>query len=108
MNQAKVIEGLRELSDIGSQRKWWLAPEGEVSSFTEAISKLFDDSGLGDVLDRGKPAFTPSVDMLLRRLSDEVGGIDQFGVREELIADPKMQSIRELAARILSLIDAKH
>jgi hypothetical protein len=55
------------LADEAYQRQLWLAAGGpEVSSFTECISRLWDDSGLSDALDRPQGVYTPEIDDQLR------------------------------------------
>jgi hypothetical protein len=105
-NKIKVIECLRELANYDYQRKVWLASSGpEVSSFTEAVCGLFDDSGLGKALDKPHNVFTNEIDALLRELRMAIRKID--GLRKPLIviADPEMDHVRRLAERILLLID---
>jgi len=49
-----VEDALRALADESDQRRLWLSSgEAEVSSLTGCTSRLRDDSGLGDALDRG-------------------------------------------------------
>ena len=55
-----VIESLRELASEDEQRRLWLSDGtngADVSSFIEAQAGLFNDSGLGDRLERGEAVF---------------------------------------------------
>ena len=57
-----VISCLQELADYDFQRRVWLASTGPaVSSFTEAVSGLFDDSGVGDALEKYSSVFSPDI-----------------------------------------------
>lgn len=64
---AIVEEALRELSDERAQERLWSSSgETDVSSLTEAKSRLWDDSGLGDEMERGV-VYTKEIDALLRQ-----------------------------------------
>jgi hypothetical protein len=103
-----VREGLWELSDLAFQRRVWMGRGGvgEMSSFVEAVETLFDDSGLGDELERGRPVFGGEADGELRALSSLVDRIDEWRDPMEIIDDPLMAEVRERAAAILHLIPA--
>ena len=106
VNTAKVTDCLRELADADFQKRVWLASSGsEVSSFTEAICGLFDDSGLDVAFDKGHTVFTREIDALLRELGNAVRAVDEFRPPAELIADPQMDRVRGLAAKALSAIE---
>jgi hypothetical protein len=70
VNRTLVRQNLQELSDKAFQLRVWLASSGpEVSSFTETVCQLFDDSGLDFALEEGK-AFGNPVDDLLQKLGN--------------------------------------
>jgi hypothetical protein len=95
--QVAILAGLRELSDVEFQRRVWLSTGApEVSSFSETVCQLFDDTGLEDLLDRG-PVFSPELDEGLRELSAELSRIDSSAPPEEIIESSAMQSIRRKA-----------
>ena len=72
-----VGEALEELSDDTYQARVWTgATTGVVSSLEECLAQLFDDSGLGDALDRKQPVFGRAIDDRLNALSNVVGGIE--------------------------------
>jgi hypothetical protein len=74
--QTMVLETLRELSDASLQERVWLRGEGgEVSSPTEVVNQLFDDSGLSDLLE-GDLVFSEEADFALRQLSEHVDTIN--------------------------------
>jgi hypothetical protein len=101
-----VRAGLRELADAAFQRRVWTgrgAPD-EMSSFEEAVSTLFDDSGLEPDLEQGRTVFGPDVDGELRALRDLLQRIDPFRDPDDIIDDPLMQDARDRAAAILDAI----
>lgn len=102
-----AIHSLEEFADISVQRRRWLSEGGpEVSSFTEAVCQLFDDTGLGDALKKpgALPVFSAAIDDRLRELSKAVGRFDHEMEPLKQIDHPNMQKIRELAASILAEI----
>lgn len=105
----KIIELLRELSDHAFQRRVWLASSGpEVSSFTEAVSGLFDDTGLGDVLDSRSPVFSPAIDELLDKLRQDIEPVLRLEKQmptDVLIESDEMNGIRRSAHELLTLIE---
>ena len=101
-----VREALAEMSDVDFQRRVW-AGHGdmdEVSSFDECMSHLFDDSGIGDDLDRNSPVFDAAVDADLRTLLALVQRIDPLRHPDEVIDDPLMREARQQAASIMRRI----
>jgi hypothetical protein len=99
VDKDKVLDCLKELSDIEFQLRAWCAGGGrEVSSFPELVSQLFDDTGLGAALERGGSTFGVEVDSLLLRIQRLVASIDQAMPASALIEHPEMQQIRALAA----------
>ena len=81
-----VEEALRELADESMQRELWLSDgTADVSSLTESVSRLLDDSGLGDALDSTQVVYDPDIDAQLRQLGDAL-------VRSMARARPKRSS----------------
>jgi hypothetical protein len=106
VNKAKVINCLRELTDYDFQQRVWLASSGpEVSSLTEAVCGLFDDSRLDVAFDKGRTVFTGEIDSLLHELGNLVRSVDEFQPPAILIRDPRMERVRKLAAEALSAIE---
>ena len=109
--KAKVIEGLHELSDEAFQRRVWLASSGpEVSSFSEAICGLFDDTGLSIDLEHGKlpSVFSNEIYEGLRGLGKLVDrAARQFRSLPPtvIIEHPQMQEIRSVAANVLAKME---
>lgn len=77
----------------------------EVSSFVEAIEGLFTDSALGDALDSNTTGYSQETESKLRELEKQLGKVDSHGGPMKVINDPAMPRVRELAAKILPLIE---
>lgn len=105
--QALVVDGLGELADEAAQRALWLASDGpEVSSFTECLSRIWDDSGLSDALDRPQDVYTTEIDDRLRSLRATLARIDDRLAPNAILDDPRLRRARleaqELYERIAS------
>jgi hypothetical protein len=101
-----VVDALHELADAELQRRRWTATQGpEIGSFVEAMSRLLDDSGLGDALDRGVEVFGNRADRVLAELADQLSRIDGSRTPDSVLADPRMSEVRRLSAAALALID---
>ncbi|MGH2572317.1 MAG: hypothetical protein ACRDGU_02315 [Actinomycetota bacterium] len=97
-----VENALRELADEAYQRRLWLASGGsEVSSFTECVSRLWDDSGLSEALDQPHSVYTPEIDDHLRELRAFLGRIDDSRSPEAILKDPRLESVRAMAYALL-------
>jgi hypothetical protein len=102
-----VVDALYELADEDVQRRRWTAAEGpEVGSFTEAVSRLLDDSGLGDALDVGTEVFGEGIDGLLAELADQLLRINGTHEPQSILADPRVVAVRRLAAEAFALMDS--
>lgn len=104
-----IIRCLRELSDRKEQERLWLstgAGGSGVSSFTEAICGLFDDSGLGDRLAKGDSGLGAGADAALQRLDEQLRKVAPRGSVAELIGSEEMTRVRELAAVALRVIES--
>ena len=102
---ALVEDALAELSDEGYQRRVWLAVDGpEVSSFIECVSRLWDDSGLTDAIDRRRGAYGAVVDARLRSLRATLGRIDEGRAPAAILGDPSLAVARAEATGILSVL----
>ena len=99
-----AIDALEELSDIGVQRRRWSRNRGEMSSFTEAVESLFDDSGLGDEIEKGRSGLSAEAVTALAALSTALRTIDPKRMPDEVIRDPAMQKVRELAGTAMRLL----
>lgn len=102
-----VVDALRELADEELQRRRWTAAQGpEVGSIVEATSRLLDDSGLGDALDRGTKVFGEHADETLAELAHRLVRIDGTRAPALVLSDPRMEEVRRLAASALDQVSA--
>lgn len=104
-----VIEALQALSNYEFQKvAWFENNQGLMYSFSENISDLFDDFYLEKALYDGKViVFDKETDQALRDLNDAVTRIMHNSLSEkELLNHPKMQVVREKAAKALASIEA--
>jgi hypothetical protein len=101
-----VRSALEELADAAYQQEAWTGrrPE-EISSFEECVEQLFGDSGLSLALDRSQQVFGPGVDSDLRTLNDLVGRIEARRSPEDIIRDPAMLRVRQVAKQVLRALD---
>ena len=104
----KILDALRELADRDIQRRLWLAESDEVSSLTEAMSSLFDDSGLARALERDEVVYGVEIDVLLRRLGKVIRLVDELQNPEDLLHDPRMEAVRNSARQALSMMERGH
>jgi hypothetical protein len=105
-----VVDALQELADESMQRRLWFSTGengADVSSLIECRCRLFDDSGLGDALDRNEAAYTPSIDDRLRALRNALRGIDGGRSPEAVVTDPGLVPVRTMAADLLRDISAR-
>jgi hypothetical protein len=105
--RTNVIECLKHLADVNYQSQAWLSSTGPlVSSFSEDVSQLFDDTGLTDALDQGTPVFNDVVDRELVDLVNAVSAVDQSKPPGILLESGEVARIRQVASSILSKIEA--
>jgi len=110
----KLKATLQELADIQFQNRTWLSANGkEISSFSELISQIFDDTGLAHLLQSGLPEQTLDSEAIkaLRELDASISNVDQSLPPFTLIHTPEMRSVRRCAAdalRALSKNEGKH
>ena len=102
-----VEDALRELADAGEQRRLWLstgAMGAEVSSFSECICRLIDDSGLEIALERASVVYTQPIDDRLALLRRALRRVDATQPLDALLEDPALQEVRALAQDVLRLM----
>jgi hypothetical protein len=106
-NRDCIIDCLEHLSNREEQVRLWLldGSSGEVFSFDEAMCCLFDDTGLGDRLQKGGAVFCKEADVLLCELEIKLVAINSSRPIMKIINDPKMEEVRVLAREILRLIE---
>jgi hypothetical protein len=108
INREQIVEKLLELSDIAIQYRRWLSDgenSTEVSSFTEAVCGLFDDSGLGICLRRGTTGLGAEIDINMEELDALLEQVSTDEGPLHTIQDPVMNEVRMLAARLLGLLE---
>ena len=95
---------LEELADEAEQKRLWLGGStDEMSSFSEAQCGVFNDSGLGRMLDKGVVAseFGPDVAKLALELRSLCKMIPTNVPETEVIDDEVMLLIRVVANQLL-------
>jgi hypothetical protein len=101
----KTIDALDELSNVELQRRRWnFNDQGEMSSFVEARESLFDDSGLGDEIEKGRSGLTTQTVAALAALSAALQEVDPDRSPNEVIDSQAMSRVRELAGEALELL----
>lgn len=105
INRDLIVECLRELSDLKLQRELWLSSGGDrVSSFVEAVEQLFTDSGLGDELESSATGLGSEAERALALLEKQLAKVNRRQSVLDMLNDPAMQCVRELAYEILKLL----
>lgn len=108
VNKSLVRECLRELADYEFQKRTWLASTGpEVSSFSELISQLYDDTGLGDALEGADLIFDARIDGILREIDKAASHVNQRLPASQLLEEPSMKVIRRLATEAIEGLESK-
>lgn len=104
-NQIKSC--LEELSDIEFQKRIWLHGEGpEVSSYVEVVCQLFDDTGIGDIINEPEEGVVVSeaLDPILRELSDIFDSLDYKIGTERILNHPKWLRVIEIASQAVKIL----
>lgn len=107
INFNHVLWGLEELADRKQQERLWLDRSIEqASTFEEAVSQTFDDTGLAELLDSTdkKDALPIQLITLLLKLRSELTKIDTEQTLAEIVGDPKMEIVRELSSKAIDAI----
>lgn len=100
--QHAAISYLVQIADIDSQRSYWLCGEGcAISSPSELLCQLFDDTGLGILLDEGRLAFDPVVDQMLLRLNRLADRVDYGAPPDVLLSSKSWHDVVDLARQVL-------
>jgi hypothetical protein len=107
VNAPLVRSALAELADETYQRRVWTGQSGgrEIASFIECVESLFDDSGLGDALERNEETYGSAISDNLESIHALLGRIDGQRSSDEIILDPLMLRVRSLASTILQAMD---
>lgn len=100
---ADVLDGLKELSDSNLQQRLWVDGNDEMSSYTEAICMIFDDSGLGLSIEKG------SLDEPLlgsfKELDEVIDTIPENETPEDIMGHPNMPKLQQVASKIICEIN---
>lgn len=99
----ETLEGLTELSDSNIKKELWIDEIGGMSSFTEAICNVFDDSGLAvlineDGLEEPYLSKFNELGSLLRQ-------IPEHDAPEDIINHPNMKEVQKVSNELIKLID---
>lgn len=102
IDRSMIVEALTELADPAYQERIWAGQDPLLmSSLTECVEQLFDDSGLALALERG-PVFGESVDEKLRALGTRLSSVDGTQPLAVLLRDQGLIVSQGLAADILN------
>jgi len=107
INRTALLDGLQELSSAKVQRELWIEGDtNRMSSFTEAISYTFDDSGVARAIDRGDLENETSKEIAnqLQFLRTLIRSVPQRVTPAEIMRSPNMPKIRSVAREILMLL----
>lgn len=110
IDRSLIVQALTELADAAYQERIWAGRDPRVmSSLTECVEQLFDDSGLEHALERGT-VFGPSVDEKLRVLGTRLSMVDATQPVTQLLHDKGLIQSQGLAADILHdlALDGSH
>jgi hypothetical protein len=104
INKQSVIWALEELSNLEEQKRLWLSDgsSGEVSSFVEAISGVFDDGGVSKALDSNE--LPQELENRFRELSKHIDMVPQSAPPLEQIEHPAMLEIVRISRELIELI----
>ena len=102
INYTPLLVGLEELATIEIQHSRWVEGKNEISSFTEAICQVFDDSHLAKAIDSGHLAneFSNEIFSNVTKLDKLIDSIPEFESPQVIIEHPKMKNIRNLAQEL--------
>ena len=108
LNHRALIDGLQELESESEQEWLWLSDgsNGYWSCLEEAYYGLFDDSTFAYQVESGETELGAHIDSMLRDLDDVLMEVDGNRPPEQVIADPKMKTVRAMASRTLSEVMA--
>lgn len=100
---------LREFSSEELQTRWWLAKSGEISSFIETTCGLFDDAGVGPLIDGGNAGELLGEELRgeLVELRSAVHALNESQSPENLIKCQEMEMVRRLAQSALHHLELR-
>lgn len=110
LNKSHLVEGLRQLASQDLQQSLWVLGEKDhMSSFTEAVSYVFDDARLGEAMDSGFLQNNLSSGFCARiyELDRLIDRVPLNLAPKETIEHPQMDEIRKLASELLAITDVE-
>lgn len=101
-----VLNGLNELSSKKLQERLWLSdgPNGDVSSFDEAICRIFDDGGVTRAME--SQALPANLLSIFERLNTLIDKVPNNIHPKNIIEDPGLREIGTVAKSILEEFSA--
>ena len=108
LDMSNLVIGLERLSDLEYQRKTWLSSgDGPIDTFVESVCDVFDTADLSDYLRRGaRPSELDEVVWsVVGELDVAVDEVDDNRPPQEVLDDPRMAKVREVATRLLALLE---
>jgi len=106
-----LVDGLEEFADKDLQERLWLhGDRNEMSTFEEACSRVFDDSGLTRAVESGylKENYSESLCKKIRDFDQLLNVLPVNAKPEEVIHHPKMKDVRQMAGEILELFSQEN
>lgn len=103
-----IQNAIREIANHEFQERVWVRGEGpEVSSFTEAICRLFDDYNFDDFLDEHwhNFGFSSQLYPMLDELRNRLNEYEEKETDAEIVRDERWDEIREFAKVVLLELD---
>ena len=97
-----VEECLQEFADEEAHGVLWRSDgKSDVSSFIECSCRLWDDSGLGDAMEKPGVIYSKDIDDKLRRLHIVLRKVDYRQPVDNVLQDPNLRAARGMAGALL-------
>lgn len=109
--EQRVYGAIRDISDIEFQKRAWLSNGNEVSSFSEIICTLYDDSFFDEFLEENDlTSKNIDYDIILemKLLKHMLDLYDSSNDESIILRDPQWHAIVEQAKKIIELHDKKN
>src|SRR5438270_7565100 len=110
INKTSLFEGLRQLASRDLQEALWLnRKDNRMSSFTEAMSYVFDDAGIARAIEVGylQKNFSSALCKKMDELRRLLHKVPENASPRDIILHPKMHAIRVLAAELIDMFSAE-
>lgn len=100
-------ESLRDAADLNGQKEAWVERKRvDFPSPVELLCQIFDDSGVGDLLDAQRCVFSTTTDAALRKLAKQAARLDLDQEPKQLVASEAWIEFALEASRVLDLVRA--